>query len=33
LEYEEAINNQYGKSDLGTKILAVLQSEGIDAPS
>jgi len=30
LEYEKAINNQYGQSDLGIKILAVLQSEGID---
>ena len=30
MEYEEAINNQYGKSNLGTLILATLQSKGID---
>jgi ubiquinone/menaquinone biosynthesis C-methylase UbiE len=31
LEYEEAINTQYGQSDLGIKILGVLQREGIDS--
>jgi len=30
LDYEEAINTQYGQSDLGKKILAILQREGID---
>lgn len=30
MDYEEAINAQYGQSDLGNKILAVLQREGID---
>jgi SAM-dependent methyltransferase len=31
LEYEEAINNQYGKSNLGAQILATLQNKGIDS--
>jgi len=30
MEYKKAINDQYGQSDLGIKILAALQSEGID---
>ena len=30
MDYEEAINAQYGQSDLGNKILAILQREGID---
>jgi len=30
LDYEEAINAQYGQSNLGKKVLAVLQREGID---
>ena len=30
MDYEEAINAQYGQSDLGKKILAILQREGID---
>ena len=30
MEYEEAINDQYGKSNLGAQILATLQSKGID---
>jgi SAM-dependent methyltransferase len=30
MEYEKAINDQYGQSNLGSKILAVLQSKGID---
>ncbi len=30
MEYEKAINDQYGQNDLGIKILAVLQSKGID---
>ena len=27
MKYEEAINTQYGRSDLGKKILALLESE------
>ncbi len=30
MEYEKALNDQYGQSNFGTKILAVLQNEGID---
>ena len=30
MEYKKAINDQYGQSDLGTKILAALHSNGID---
>ena len=30
MEYQESINNQYGKSNLGAQILASLQSKGID---
>ncbi|KKN44915.1 hypothetical protein LCGC14_0688330 [marine sediment metagenome] len=30
MDYEEAINKQYGTSDLGTKILNTLRDEGID---
>jgi len=30
LNYEEAINAQYGQSDLGKKILAILEGEGLD---
>jgi len=30
LEYEEAINDQYGQSNLGVKILDILHSEGIN---
>jgi SAM-dependent methyltransferase len=30
MDYEEAINKQYGMSDLGTKILNALKDEGID---
>lgn len=30
MNYEEAINAQYGNSDLGTKILAILENEGLD---
>ena len=30
MDYKEAINAQYGQSDLGNKILAILQREGID---
>jgi len=30
MNYEEAINAQYGHSDLGKKILAILESEGLD---
>ncbi len=30
MEYKKAINDQYGQSDLGTKILTALQSRGID---
>lgn len=29
MEYEEAINDQYGQSNLGTKILSILESKGI----
>ncbi|MHA1987157.1 MAG: class I SAM-dependent methyltransferase [Promethearchaeota archaeon] len=32
MEYEEAINNQYGKSNLGAQILATLKSKGFDTP-
>jgi len=31
LNYEEAINAQYGQSDLGKKILAILEGEGLDS--
>ncbi|KKL86142.1 hypothetical protein LCGC14_1947680, partial [marine sediment metagenome] len=30
MDYEEAINKQYGTSDLGTKILNTLRDEGIE---
>ena len=30
MKYEEAINNQYGKSNLGAQILATLKSKGFD---
>lgn len=30
LEYEEAVNDQYGQSNLGTKILSILKSKGIE---
>ena len=30
MNYEEAINAQYGQSDLGKKILAILKGEGLD---
>ena len=30
MEYEEAINNQYGKSNLGAQILTTLKSKGFD---
>ena len=30
MDYEEAINKQYGMADLGTKILNALRDEGID---
>ena len=30
MDYEEAINNQYGQKDLSEKILATLQKEGIN---
>lgn len=30
MDYEEAINNQYGQKDLSDKILATLQKEGIN---
>jgi 2-polyprenyl-3-methyl-5-hydroxy-6-metoxy-1,4-benzoquinol methylase len=31
VKYEEAINTQYGQSDLGNKILSALQREGVDS--
>lgn len=30
MNYEEAINAQYGQSDLGKKILTILEGEGLD---
>jgi cyclopropane fatty-acyl-phospholipid synthase-like methyltransferase len=30
MDYEEAINNQYGQKDLGNKILETIQKEGIN---
>ncbi len=30
MNYEKAINAQYGQSDLGKKILAILEGEGLD---
>ncbi|MHA1255845.1 MAG: class I SAM-dependent methyltransferase [Promethearchaeota archaeon] len=30
MNYEEAINTQYGKSDLGDKILAILENKDLD---
>jgi SAM-dependent methyltransferase len=29
MEYEKAINDQYGQSELGTRILSILESKGI----